>query len=61
MYCPQGSIIFSDKINKQGVKPALFKEGAKCAGCAFCVMVCPDCAIEFYPDDNPEEEQNEKQ
>ncbi|MDD5505117.1 MAG: 4Fe-4S binding protein [Candidatus Omnitrophica bacterium] len=60
IYCPNGSIVFSDNINKQGVKPARFKEGAKCAGCAFCVMMCPDCAIELCLDNDSEEGKNEK-
>ena len=48
IYCPQKSIVFSEQINKRGMKPAEFKNGAKCTGCTFCAMVCPDCAIEVY-------------
>jgi 2-oxoglutarate ferredoxin oxidoreductase subunit delta len=48
MYCPHKSIVFSEEINKRGVKPVRFKDNAKCAGCAFCALVCPDCAIEVY-------------
>ena len=47
-YCPQKSIILSDKLNKQGAKPAIFKKGSKCTGCGFCAIMCPDVAIEVY-------------
>jgi 2-oxoglutarate ferredoxin oxidoreductase subunit delta len=47
-YCPNKSIILSDKINKIGVKPVAFKKDAKCNACTFCALICPDCAIEVY-------------
>ena len=47
-YCPQRSIILSDKLNKQGTKTAIFKKGSKCTGCGFCAIMCPDAAIEVY-------------
>ena len=48
LYCPQKSIELSDKLNKYGAKPAVFKKHAKCTGCGFCAIMCPDAAIEVY-------------
>jgi 2-oxoglutarate ferredoxin oxidoreductase subunit delta len=48
IYCPNDCIVMSDKINKRGVKPAVFKKGAKCTACTFCALICPDTAIEVF-------------
>jgi 2-oxoglutarate ferredoxin oxidoreductase subunit delta len=45
IYCPQKALVFSDKINKRGIKPVEFKKDAKCTGCGICALVCPDCAL----------------
>ncbi|MDP8297020.1 MAG: 4Fe-4S binding protein [Candidatus Orphnella occulta] len=48
IYCPHNCIISAENINKRGVKPAIFKRGAKCVGCTLCAVICPDNAIEVY-------------
>jgi len=48
LYCPKGSIVLCEGLNKRGVKAAKFKKDADCTGCAFCALICPDCAIEVF-------------
>ena len=44
--CPKGMLaIARDKINQKGHHPAEITDQEKCAGCAFCAMMCPDCVI----------------
>ena len=44
--CPKGLLaIARDKINQKGHHPAEITDQEKCAGCAFCAMMCPDCVI----------------
>lgn len=45
--CPKKLIRASEKLNKKGIKPAVFIEG-ECLGCKFCAIVCPDSCIEVY-------------
>ena len=49
--CPKGSIKADDKLNRKGVKPVKFAEGASCIGCAMCAVICPDCCIEVFKED----------
>ena len=44
--CPKQIIIFADKLNEKGFKPAHVEEMEKCIGCASCAIMCPDCVIE---------------
>ena len=46
--CPRGSLMVEESLNKKGIKPVGFKEGAACAGCSLCAVICPDCCIEVY-------------
>jgi 2-oxoglutarate ferredoxin oxidoreductase subunit delta len=48
--CPKRSLQMSEALNKKGVKPVIFKEGAECIGCRFCATMCPDCCIEIEKD-----------
>lgn len=44
--CPKHLITISDKtINKKGHFPAEMTDQSACIGCAFCAVMCPDCAI----------------
>lgn len=45
--CPKKSLMVEQKLNRRGVKPAKFKEGAECIGCAMCAIICPDACIEI--------------
>ena len=47
--CPKGIVaIDSARLNVKGFHPAGVEaeKMAACIGCAFCAMMCPDCAIE---------------
>lgn len=44
--CPQKIINLSEKeINSMGYQYAKINAIDKCIGCAFCALICPDCAI----------------
>lgn len=44
--CPKQIIqISKDRMNARGYRPAEVREQSECIGCAFCTVVCPDCAI----------------
>jgi len=46
--CPLGNLELSDKLNKIGYHPVVWKyQGKKgqCTGCGVCYWVCPDFAI----------------
>jgi len=45
MACPKGSIIISDKSNKNGYFPAK-SDNTECTGCAACAIMCPEAIIE---------------
>jgi len=47
-FCPKGLITVSKELNRQGVKPAEFKDNNECIACAMCAVICPDCCIEVY-------------
>jgi len=47
--CPRKIIVMDeDVLNSKGFHPAAAApdSGAKCTGCAFCAIICPECAIE---------------
>ncbi len=46
--CPEGSITIGTDTNPVGYRYAVFREGAKCTGCANCATMCPDICIEVY-------------
>ena len=49
--CPRGLIVMeAEAINAKGFHPAAAspENADKCTGCAFCAIMCPDCAIEVY-------------
>jgi 2-oxoglutarate ferredoxin oxidoreductase subunit delta len=48
MVCPKGSIVISDKSNKNGYFPAQFDNNNDCTGCAACAIMCPEAIIEVY-------------
>lgn len=35
----------TDRLNAKGFHPAAVEDMGSCIGCAFCAMMCPDCAI----------------
>lgn len=46
--CPQGNLTLSDKLNKMGYHPVLWRYLGKkgpCTACGICYWVCPDFAI----------------
>lgn len=45
--CPKGELKQDEKLNRKGIKPAVFSE-ENCIGCAFCAVICPDTAVEVY-------------
>jgi 2-oxoglutarate ferredoxin oxidoreductase subunit delta len=47
-FCPKQAIVVANSLNKKGVKPVEFKDGAECIGCAMCAVICPDCCIEVF-------------
>ena len=47
MACPKGSIIISDKSNKNGYFPAEF-DNTECTGCSACAIICPEAIIEVF-------------
>lgn len=46
--CPVKIVKMSDGLNAKGYHPSIVAEEDmhKCIACAFCAMICPDCAIE---------------
>jgi 2-oxoglutarate ferredoxin oxidoreductase subunit delta len=38
--------IQKEKRNRKGYFTAVCTDGEICVGCAFCAVMCPDCAIE---------------
>ncbi len=45
--CPKGIVkLRTDRLNSKGFHTAGVDEMEKCIGCAFCAIMCPDCAIE---------------
>ena len=47
MVCPKGSIIISDKSNKNGYFPAKC-DNKDCTGCGACAIMCPEAIIEVF-------------
>ena len=47
MACPKGSIIISNKSNKNGYFPAEWDD-TECTGCAACAIICPEAIIEVF-------------
>ena len=44
--CPKKIVALAEsKLNAKGFHPACVTEPDKCIACAFCAMMCPDCAI----------------
>ena len=43
--CPKKIIVFAKETNKKGHIPVLITDESKCIACAFCAMMCPDCAL----------------
>ncbi|MBN1805053.1 MAG: ferredoxin family protein [Sedimentisphaerales bacterium] len=52
--CPRGSIIISDKSNKNGYFPAQYNNNNECTGCAACAIMCPEAIIEVFRNDSGE-------
>lgn len=50
LFCPNGVISPSDKLNANGYRVAARVKGDECSGCAICALVCPEAAIEVYRD-----------
>ena len=50
--CPQKIIYITDRINRQGYRPAGTRQAdmQRCLGCAVCARICPDAVIEVYQD-----------
>jgi len=46
-FCPKKQIKLSEKLNKKGVRPALFSGNDECVACGFCAVICPDSCIEI--------------
>lgn len=46
--CKLGLLKIGKEINAVGDHYAVQNDAAKCIGCAFCAMMCPEAAIEVY-------------
>ncbi len=47
-YCPVKHLLFSQDLNKRGLKYAKTNKDNKCIGCGACFIVCPDTCIKIY-------------
>lgn len=45
--CPKRILVQLKELNKRGMLPVGLKDGAQCAGCKSCAIMCPDCCIEI--------------
>jgi 2-oxoglutarate ferredoxin oxidoreductase subunit delta len=44
--CPKNIVeIQREKLNKEGFYTAVCTDDGSCISCAFCAIMCPDCAI----------------
>ena len=50
--CPKKHLVWSENLNKRGVKFAVTDENTECVGCGFCFLMCPDACIEIYEKEN---------
>ena len=48
--CPKGCIVLADTINDRGIQPVRYR-GDGCIACGRCAIICPDCCIEVYKDE----------
>lgn len=46
--CPKKILLFADRLNAKGYRPATCKDESQCTACAMCGRTCPDLAIEVY-------------
>lgn len=44
-FCPRGVLSFCERTNAKGYHPPEVKNGASCADCGLCSLLCPDFAI----------------
>jgi 2-oxoglutarate ferredoxin oxidoreductase subunit delta len=54
-FCPNKVLIKSSKVNEKGAELPEIKYPEKCTKCGFCVMICPDFALELKEEDQDEE------
>lgn len=48
VYCPQGIIQLTNKLNKKGYRSAQVVEQHKCTSCMACARMCPDAVITVF-------------
>ncbi len=50
LFCPQGNLRLSQKLNTQGNPYVELIDAAACNACGICFRMCPDVAIEIRGD-----------
>ena len=46
--CPKECLVMSEHFTPRGYLLAEFKNPDACTGCGFCVVMCPDFAVQVY-------------
>lgn len=44
-FCPQGTLVISDRTNAKGYHPPEVISDDNCVNCGLCALLCPDFAI----------------
>lgn len=50
--CPHGLLKIGEKRNEKGYAAATITDNDKCVSCKMCALMCPDCAIEIYKEED---------
>ena len=50
--CPKHLLAIGDEIGAKGYRTAICTDMEQCIGCTSCALVCPDCVIEIFREDD---------